>query len=211
VRFEIACYDKAATDIDLAQTIFTAAKCKFNGICVPAGLVHRVKDIAYDLDISAAVDFPFGIENVQVRISSTINAARRGANCIDLVVNNHLIGKSDKKALLEDLCAHKIYCQEKNLILRAMFEYRLFEGSAIVDICKLFAKAGLTEIVTCTGTIVDDILDNLIIANQIKKTSGLDVIVSTNIANDKIIDLCRQSKVYGIRFLSYKNIISTGV
>ena len=88
---ELACYNQDTTYEDILQSVFWATQKSVELVALPSGFMPRVSDFLEHQKFSAAIDFPYGLSNTEVRVHEIILAARQGASFVDLVINSGFI------------------------------------------------------------------------------------------------------------------------
>ena len=211
---EIACYGRDSTFDDILTTIFISAEQNVNCVALPSGFMGRVVEFLKDQRFAAVIDFPYGISTTQVRLHEIILAIRHGASLIDLVLNGSYLKEENWKKLEEDLKVCSTVCNENNVTLRPILEYKLFSPRVVIKACEMLEKHDITTVINSTGSIIDDPSDNAIICHSIQKNTSISVISCSNRITPKYFDIFREMGIEGFRFTSSsmaKNILSNGV
>jgi len=201
---ELACYNQDSTYNDILKAIFIGAEKNVNSVAVPSGFMGRVGDFLKDQKFSAAIDFPYGLSGTQIRIHEIILAIRQGASFIDLVINNSYIKEENWRKIREDLKACLSICQEKNIELRALIEYRLFPLKTVLMMCDLFNMNGVHHVVNSTGFVADDISDNAIISHQMQEKTGVFVTSCARVCTASQIKTFEDMDIHTLRLMSTK-------
>jgi deoxyribose-phosphate aldolase len=180
---ELACTDINTTYSDLQKAAFFVADKKFNIISVPLSFINYVKtyiESTPEVKIAVNVDFPYGLEITEVRQINILHAVRKGADIIDIPLNSNLVVNDNWKALRADSESCFNICKEKNVQIRFVLDYRLFDDEITVHICKTLSAIGVDTVITTNGIGPDDAANNLIIAQQIKAKTGLSAIICSS-------------------------------
>lgn len=211
---ELACFNQASTHNDILETIFVSSQQGISCVALPSSFLGRVNDFIKEQSFSAAVDFPFGFSTTQARAHEIILAIRSGASFIDLVLNSSYVAEENWRKVKEDIKPCIAICRQNDIELRAIVEYRLFTPKVVLQLCEVLARVGVTQIINSTGSGVDDIADNAIMAYQIQKETGLLVTACSSFLNINNISTFYKLGIYGIRFTSPRiaeDILKNGV
>jgi deoxyribose-phosphate aldolase len=205
MQIELACIDRTSKLDLILETIFLGSSERVSCVALPSGFFGLVSsDLKDHATFSSVVDFPYGISDTSVRLHEIILSVRRSVSIIDLVLNPHHIVNNDWKSTRKDIKACLAACKSNKVELRPVVEYRLFEQETIIETCRMLYDLGVLSIVTSTGSMVDDILDNAIISHQIASKSGLSVTSCSNISTPEQVSIFKHAGVQGIRIPSLK-------
>ena len=202
MELELACYDRISDYDSILSSIFTGTRCTANCISVPSGLVSKTSFFKEYIDISAAVDFPYGLSETSVRIHEIIVSIRKGASLIDLCINSADAAEENWETIRKDMRACLMACKDSGVELRPIIEYRLLSEKIIFPLCGLFLKEGVEYVANATGTMADDTLDNVIISNRIQSETGIKVIACGRIWTPAHFDMLREAGIHSIRLTS---------
>jgi deoxyribose-phosphate aldolase len=201
---ELACYSQDSTYEEILEAVFTSSEKDMSCLAIPSGFMGRLSEFTKDQKFSVAIDFPYGINGTQIRVHEIILAIRQGASYIDLVINNGFIKEENWRKVREDLKSCLAICNEYNIELRAIIEYRLFPVKTVLLMCDLFYQAGVNNIINATGFIADDISDNAIISYEMHEKTGVFVTSCVRAFNKSHIAMFEEMGVYALRFMSSK-------
>jgi deoxyribose-phosphate aldolase len=201
---ELACYNQDSTYNDILNAVFIAAEKNISSVAVPSGFMSRVGDFLKDQKFSAAIDFPYGLSGTQVRLHEIILAIRQGASFIDLVINNSYIKEKNWRKIRKDLKACLSVCNQNNVDLRVIIEYRLFSVKTVLLMCELFNANGVYHVVNSTGFVADDISDNAIISHQMQEKTGVLVTACVRAFTESHIKTFEDMGIYTLRLMSTK-------
>ena len=211
---ELTCY-KQDTDLQtIFESIFVSSEKSMDSVCLLSGFMPKVEEFLHNQTFAAAVDFPYGLSTTQVRLHEAILAIRSGAKIIDIVLNSFDIKNENWKGIRQDLIACKALCDQNDVKLRPILEYRLFEVDKIVHLCETLERLRLFEIVNSTGTILDDLSEDAAMSYIIQRQTSLSVVSCSPILNSELYNLFKELGIYGVRFKSppiADNILSDGV
>ena len=138
---ELACYNQDSTLADILEAIFIASEKRIDSVAIPSGFMSRVDEFLKHQKFSAAIDFPYGLASTQVRVHEIILAIRQGAYFIDVVINNSYIKEENWRKIREDIKACLAVCNQNNVELRAIIEYRLFPSKTVLLMCELLVTS----------------------------------------------------------------------
>ena len=197
---ELVCYDRTALDEEVRTDMFAAVKYEFNSIAVlPCYLQVAKESIVEGMDISAVIDFPYGVSDMPIRSHAIISAIRKGSTIIDLVVNNvYFINKKYDK-FYDDIESASVICKENRVLLRAILEYRLFEYSDIVKMGNGLREVNIEYIIPSTNSQLDVWDDNLAISIELTEKAKTKVITNGNIWKKEQYQSIKKSGVFGVR------------
>lgn len=201
---ELACYSQDSTYEEILEAVFTSSEKDMSCLAIPSGFMGRLSEFTKDQKFSVAIDFPYGINGTQIRVHEIILAIRQGASYIDLVINNGFIKEENWRKIREDLKSCLAICNEYDIELRAIIEYRLFPVKTVLLMCDLFYQAGVNNIINATGFIADDISDNAIISYEMHEKTGVFVTSCIRAFNKSHIVMFEDMGVYALRFMSSK-------
>jgi|TARA_R110002012_G_scaffold280239_1_gene468715 deoxyribose-phosphate aldolase len=204
MKTEVLCNEANFSDVLLC--LFESACKKVDTICLPAGSFKNIDSdfINHHLNFSAIVDYPLGISDTQIRIHEIILAANRGIKCIDLVINTYDLESGNTFAIAKDFKHCYALCTSKGISIRPVIEYRASDDNTIFDVAENLLNKGANELVVGTGSMVDDITDNIIVSKLIEKRLNINVISCSPILCQDHYQLFQDSNIAGIRIKSFK-------
>ena len=202
MRIELSCHDKALNYNDVLKSLFSSTENNLDSISFPQGYLKLVSEFQKSIDISGLIDFPYGLSDTEIRLHSILLAIRRGCKFIDLVLNSSDVENCRLSEIKRDVESSLRLCKDNRVSFRPVIEYRIFEPKKVIELCNFLNRIGVDVIVTSTGTIVDDITDNIIIAREIQDNSGIHSIICSNIYSSEQIDIISDSNIHGVRFTS---------
>jgi deoxyribose-phosphate aldolase len=201
MKRELALYQYPANYKELQEAAFLGTFHNFDLFSTFVSTIKKIADFVPTQKLSAIVDYPYGNSPTSLRLHEISLAVRNNINIIDLVINNSFIENDDYKSFREDIKACKAIAKQNQLTLRAVCDYRLFHDEKLLEFCNLLKKYGITEIITTTGMVADDILDNLIVGGQLKNL-GFTVVLASNMWNPTTVSQITGYKFDSIRFFS---------
>lgn len=197
---ELSCCDKDASNDDVREALFYAMKKNMNALVVSHNAIPDIKELAKNIDIVSQIDFPLGNMDMSLRQHAAVSAARKGANCLNVMVNSFFIANKQFDKLAEDLKVIKTICDEYHIVMRAMIDYRILTNNDLLYLSDIIHRCGVDIVYPATHAIPDDVEDSIIIANIISNYSKLNVIVNPNIWQKQHYTKVVNSGIYGVQF-----------
>lgn len=202
MQIEYACYDYVLSEEDTKNNISSALKLGIKNISTFAYSISSIRPlISNEINLSIPVDFPYGISDTKVR-NFSINQLSKIENVktIDIVAPAKILANRKYDKFRDDVKSNMDICNENNLNLRYILEYRIFNHEILAKICQILYTFGVKEVLPSTGQMIDDINDNLIATKYLSAKTSIKVISNGNIWNSNQIDNIKNSSIYGIRF-----------
>lgn len=202
--------DFAIIDTDLdekkaKQDIETVVKYGVDGICLPHYLIKPCKYLinTETTDLSCFIDFPLGISDTKTRLFAVKQAILTGANTIDVAMPQNLAANRKYDKIREDVKGIKEICQENNIKIRFVLEYRAFDHRCLKKICEIFDYFEIQYAFPSSGFFIDNLSDNLIASSFLHQNSKeLNIICSGNLWLEKHFNIVYKSGIYGVRAFS---------
>jgi len=175
----------------------------FDCLSIPSSLLEAIKtfDNKY---IAAQIDYPFGLACTKAKIKEAQYCSSFGVSYIDVVANHYLI-----ENLLETKFCTEIESIQKSLKggeLRLIIDYRLFDSLRLNFFGNLCAKNSINTVILGTGTMLEDPIDNLIVAKMLENKYGLHTISTGVIRTEEDFEKFKEQKLFGIRISSVSKI-----
>lgn len=202
MHIEYACYDYSLSDEEIKANITSAVQMGIEHISLFHPVSSSIKNFLDgnpNLKIYCPVDYPYGLSDSKSRLFMTSQLAKSGINGIDLVVPAKFIVNRKYDKLRDDIKNNLLVCQEHNIQLRYILEYRVFNHETLAKTCQILKSLGVEHVLPSTGHMIDDINDNIIAANYLTSKSTIKVICNGNIWTSKQADNLKNSGVYGVR------------
>ena len=143
------------------------------------------------------------------KVNSIISCIRRGANCIDFVVNpSHIANSSDLSKMQEEVSSAYSLCQERNVIFRPMIDYRYYRNEKILKIFNTLKNIGVDFCFISTGMLSDDITDHSAISRYVSDFCEINVIYNGKLWSNEQYQKILETGIYGVAFkslISYKS------
>ena len=200
---EYACYDYSLSDEEIKKNLTSAAQLGVENIALfysgSSSLLKSFLEEYPQVKIYCPVDYPYGLADSKSRLFITTQLAKSGIAGIDMVVPAKFIANRKYDKLRDDIKNNLLVCQENNVTLRYILEYRVFNHETLAKTCQIFKSLGIDYAFPSTGHMIDDINDNLIAAKYLHTKSEIKVICNGNIWTQKQIDNLKNSNIYGVR------------
>lgn len=204
---ELACLDYNTTNADIQRATFFALNKNFDTFCVPLLFLSSAKHYLENTKtkLAAVIDYPFGISLQEVNLYSILSSIRRGADIIDIVINNNMIFNANWKDLKHDCQSYVALCRERKIDIRFIIDYRLFEKETVIELCKMLKSIGIDTIITTNGVGLDETMDNIIFSQEIQKRIKISAIMCSSMLKNKHISIIStfKDKPFGYRLTSY--------
>lgn len=199
---DIAIHSVYANKEDITEAASIASK--LDGISTHPYLIPAAREYLSDKHtVACLIDYPYGLSDTKIRQSEIIQAVRKGANCIDIVINqNHLFHSLDKLVYqdLETVC--KI-CDQKNMLVRPMIEFKILKDDFIENLLITLHRNGIKNLFVSTGLVQDSTGDTILYCLEAKKY-GLNPIFNGKFWLDSHIKNVISANISGIRSHSVK-------
>lgn len=198
---ELLIRDKAINKKELQEFFYNSAKgSKIDNLCLSTSLIHYFSEIKGYVNIVGVIDYPYGLASTKARVQDIDFAIKAGCKTIDLVLNSSFIVNDNLELVDKDIRSCQTKTIPTNVELRVIVDYRLVEKQ-LEDLCSILFPLGITSIVTSTGTILDDTIDNMLVAEYVKNL-GMDVIVCGITRSIDDYKMIKNQGLKGVRFTS---------
>lgn len=198
-------YDATISEKEIIERAFKSIRMDMDCLFVPLYYLGKLKEILPSrIKLACPVDYPFGLGDTQMRQHACITTANRGADFIDLVVNPIYFFNSEKHKLVEDIQANRKICQERDVGLRVVMDYRMFNDGLIYTAVSVLANLGIRYIIPSTGQFAEDHTDNLIMCQILSNKNPCIKTIYNNIScSNKQYQDIEKADIYGIRLKSF--------
>lgn len=198
---EYACYDYSLSDDEIKNNIISALNIGIKNFAIHYTYIPLIKPILNDSGciISSPIDYPYGLSDTKTRIYAIENAAKAGASTIDIAVPAKFIANRKYDKLRDDIRHNVSICQQYNLILRYILEYRVFNHETLAKTCQILKSLGVEYVLPSSGHMIDDINDNLIASKYLMAKSEINIICNGNIWTSKQAESVKSSGIHGVR------------
>lgn len=208
MHIEYACHDHVLSEEDVKNNISSVLKLGIKNISTFSYSIPHIRPLlTEDINLSVPVDFPYGISDIKIR-NFSINQLSKIENIktIDIVAPAKILTNRKYDKFREDVKSNIEICNENNINLRYILEYRIFNHEILAKICQILHTFGVKEVFPSTGQMIDDINDNIIATKYLSSKSEIKVISNGNIWNSNQIDNIKNSSIYGIRFHHFSSL-----
>jgi deoxyribose-phosphate aldolase len=198
---EYACYDYSLSDEDIKNNVALAIQLGVKHLCLHYTNISLIRGPIeeHDLSISSPLDYPYGLLDSKNRLSVISSAIKAGAKTVDIVAPAKFIANRKYDKLRDDIRNSLVLCQENNVNLRYILEYRVFNHETLAKTCQIFKSLGVEYVMPSTGHMLDDINDNMIACKYLSSKSKIQTICNGNIWTEKQAESLRSSNIYGVR------------
>lgn len=211
---EYACLDYSLNEAESIKNIIEAIKYGVTNISVLPYTLSTVKSLDEiknkDLNISCPVDFPYGVSDLKTRSFSVSNLCKSHNNIlktIDLFIPTKVITNRKYDKFRDDIKTNLETCNEFDIKLRYILEYRIYNHEVLAKVCQILMDYGIDTVLPSSGTMIDDINDNLIACNFLMNKSKIKTITTGNIYNQKQINnIIKMKELYGVRLSNIHNL-----
>ena len=211
---DYACLDYSINEVELEQNISLAIKHGIRNISVPVYSLSTLKNISdikeKNISISCPVDFPYGFADLKSRSFSIGQLSNNtlGIKYIDLVIPTKIITNRKYDKFRDDIKTNIKICNDANIELRYILEYRVYSHEVLAKVCQILTDLGVKTVFPSSGTMIDDINDNLIACNFLMTKSQIKTITTGNIYNEKQINsVSKMQDLFGIRFTNINSFL----
>lgn len=212
---DYACLDYSVNETELEQNVLIAIKNGVKDISVPGYSLSTIKNISAiqerNISISCPVDFPYGLSDIKTRnfhINQLSNNNSIKIKYLDLFIPTKIITNRKYDKFREDIRTNIKICNDSNIELRYMLEYRVYSHEVLAKVCQILTDLGIKTVFPSSGIMIDDINDNLIACNFLTVKSGIKTITTGNIYHEKQINtVSKTQELFGIRFTNTHSLL----
>ena len=141
---------QAATWEQIKSICDDGIKYKTASVCIPASFVKRAHDyVDGQVKICTVIGFPNGYSTTESKVFEAVDAARNGADEIDMVINIGWLKDKRYEALLNEISAIKNAIPDR--ILKVIIETCLLTDEEKIKMCEIVSASGADYIKTSTG------------------------------------------------------------
>jgi deoxyribose-phosphate aldolase len=204
MHIEYCCYDYTINEAETTLNVETAIKCGIKNIFI---LPYSVNYIKSDLLSSSSnvrfgcpADFPYGLSDQKTRNYTVENLAKsKKISFIDLFIPTKVITNRKYDKLRDDIKSNLDLCAGYDVELRYVLEYRKYSHEVLAKICQILKSFNINKILPSSGTMIDDINDNIIACKFLNTKTNIDTICTGNIYTANHIELLYKSNIFGFR------------
>jgi len=154
---------------DVSIACFDAVHRDFDRISLPPFFIPQIAEtLKENVTIAALIDFPYGMSDTKIRQHATLDCIHKGATGIDLVINAHWLINDKKSMVQEDIATHKRICDENDISLKVMVDYRRLRLPQIKTAFSILWNCGVRDATVSTGHFMDSFIDQFAILNVLK-------------------------------------------
>lgn len=142
-----------ATPDEIAQLCYEARKNEFASVCINPSHVKLAADLLEDSDVKVCtvIGFPLGATLPEVKAFEALDAIKKGASEIDMVVNIGALRAGDYKTVAQDIRGVAQVCHERGALVKVILEMALLTEKEKIAGCLLAKEAGADFVKTSTG------------------------------------------------------------
>jgi deoxyribose-phosphate aldolase len=150
---------------DVEKLCREAIEFKFATICVPPLFVKIAKAFTAktDVQVAAAIAFPFGYSAIEAKIAEIVLAIVDGADELEMVINTGAVKNSDWQFLASEINTIMPIVRGKGKTITVIFETGLMTDAEIITACDVYGATGVNYVKAGTGT-----MENALVADQVK-------------------------------------------
>lgn len=206
---EYALYDLDSSENEIKLNIETATLNAVDWISVPFALTKYTKNITKGTKtrVSNAIDYPFGISDINTRNCAISNAIDNGAEKIEIVLQNNYLNYKKYDKIRQDIKSNIEICKKNNIPLVYYLEYRIFTHQSLIKACQILMEYSLDSVYVSTGHMIDNIDDNIIAAILLKQKTNINTIFSGNIWTEKHVATLIKNNINHIRLNHINGIV----
>lgn len=208
--YELFLYSPRLTIDDFQRQIFEAVRHNFAVISSSLGFSSQILAYQTSFRVATVIDFPYGTSTFHNKLHEVIEASNLGVDIIDFTLNQYEAFNNNWKNIIKELNALKYLNATIKKEIRLVIDFNLYSNENLVSLAKICDKIGMRTIITSTGLNIDDYLDNLTVAAQLKKFGLTPVFTLYNHHKGHIIDL-ETAGITNIRLLNVKRMGSMSI
>ena len=141
---------QTATPDDIKALCDDGIKYGTASVCIPPCYVKLAKEYTNGrLAICTVIGFPNGYSSIETKVFEAANAARDGADEIDMVINIGMLKAKNYAYVLDEI--RKIKNAVGDKILKVIIETCLLTEEEKIKMCEIVSESGADFIKTSTG------------------------------------------------------------
>jgi deoxyribose-phosphate aldolase len=142
-----------ATNSEIEKLCQEAISYNFKAVCVPPAYVLTCKNILKNTNIQLAtvIGFPFGYNNIAIKLAEAGLAINQGANELDMVINIAALKNNNFAYLEEEISQISSFTQKNNICLKIIIESGILTNNEIEQCCFLYNQYPIQFLKTSTG------------------------------------------------------------
>lgn len=179
-----------------------------NSITIPFYLIKSFKSILPEgVRLSCLIDYPLGISDIKTRRYAIEQAYKAGATTIDITMPQNLAANRKYDKIRDDIKHCLEFCNEHNVEVRYILEYRVFDHYCLKKICEIFDNNNIKFIYPSSGYFIDNLADNILASIFLHQNSkDLNVLCTGNMWCDKHFETMIKSGLFGFRTSSVHSL-----
>lgn len=202
---EYASYDYTINENETQENIIKAIELGANIISVSQYSLSTIKNITKSRNIlfACCLDFPYGLSDSKSRIfmANQIIKQKNDLAFLDIMIPTKIITNRKYDKFREEIKNLLELCQPLNISIRYILEYRMYSHEVLAKVCQILKEFNLDTVFPSTGTMIDNIEDNLIACNFLSTKTTVKPICTGNIFNSNHVKIIKNmTNLYGIRF-----------
>lgn len=135
---------------DIKQLCDDGVKYKTASVCIPPSFVKQASEyLRGRLPICTVIGFPCGYSTTAVKCFEAADAAKNGAQEIDMVINIGALKDGRYDFVLDEIKAVRAACPGR--ILKVIIETCMLSDEEKIKMCEIVSEAGADFIKTSTG------------------------------------------------------------
>ena len=139
-----------ATEEDIKAILDDAMRYGVASACIPPSYVEFAKQhVGSKLKICTVIGFPNGYNTTACKVFETLDAIKKGADEIDMVINIGKLKQGEYDYVLDEIKNLKAACGNK--VLKVIIETCLLTEEEKIKMCQIVTEAGADFIKTSTG------------------------------------------------------------
>lgn len=208
---EYACHDYSLNESEVEANVVAATKFHINTISVLPYSLPSIKNLSSikdkNIGIACVADFPGGNCDSKSRNFLISQLCKQNVNFIDVMIPTKIITNRKYDKFREDIRSNLEICNEHNIQLRYILEYRVYNHEILAKVCQILVDFGIKTVFPSSGMMLDDISDNLIACNFLMTKSKINTICTGNVYHEKHASLIKNiDNLYGIRFFNLSSL-----
>jgi len=197
---ELACLNHLTFN-EVLKDVWEAIRLGIHGISVPMVFLAKVANVVPDnIVLSCPIDYPLGCSDTSLRNHAILSAIHNKVTAIDLVAQLIYLVDGDIIKFTNDLSSAKTICDNNNVDLRVIIDYKRIDMSLFIESCVALNILGIEYGFAATGLGIEDYEDNILLCYQMQYEYGIRSIANGNIYLPNHYQTARDSKIFGIRW-----------
>ena len=143
----------AFTDAEIISGCNTAVEYEVASVCVKPYSIESAKKIVDGTSVAvcAVIGFPHGNSTTEIKVAETLDAIKRGATEIDMVVNVGKVLSGEWEFAQLEILYCNMACEKNGALLKVIFETDYLKDDHIVKLCGICSLVKPAFVKTSTG------------------------------------------------------------